>query len=107
MVAGQKIQVGVGHARLTVTSPAPTTPFRSATVTNCSPRSPAPPPNRSPGSANLLHPDDAHPITTALADLGYTLIPEEPLLRSYDGTWNPDVFRPSAATWWIRYFDYL
>lgn len=58
-------------------------------------------------TADVLHPDDADRIAAALDDLEYTRIPEEPLWRRYDGTWNPDAFRPSAATWWIRYFDYL
>ncbi len=58
-------------------------------------------------AAQLLHPDDATRIRRALDDLGYTLIPEEPLWRRYDGTWDPDTFAPSDATWWVRYFDYL
>lgn len=58
-------------------------------------------------AAELLHADDAHRISTALADLGYTLIPEEPLWRRYDGAWKPGIFSPSDATWWTRYFDYL
>ncbi|MEU4237489.1 hypothetical protein [Actinoplanes sp. NPDC026619] len=32
-------------------------------------------------------------------DLGYTLIPEEPLWRPYDGA-------GISSTWWNRYFDY-
>jgi hypothetical protein len=58
-------------------------------------------------AADLLHPDDAHRIHAALADLGYTLIPEEPLWQPYDGVCDPEIFAPSDATWWIRYFDYL
>jgi len=58
-------------------------------------------------AAQLLHPDDRRRISAALADLGYTLIPEEPLRRPYDGTWDPAVFSPSGGSWWIRYFDYL
>jgi hypothetical protein len=58
-------------------------------------------------AAGLLHPHDADRIHPALTDLGYTLIPEEPLWEPYDGAWDPAVFGPSAATWWIRYFDYL
>ena len=33
----------------------------------------------------LLHPDDAQRIYTALDDLGYTVVPEEPLWEDYDG----------------------
>ncbi|MEV0811245.1 hypothetical protein [Micromonospora sp. NPDC050200] len=58
-------------------------------------------------AAQLLHPDDATRIRQALGDLGYTLIPEEPLWQPYDGTWDPDIFGPGGATWWVRYFDYL
>ncbi|MEU8121325.1 hypothetical protein AB0C21_21675 [Spirillospora sp. NPDC049024] len=58
-------------------------------------------------AAELLHPDDARPIRAALVDLGYRLIPEEPLWRRYDGVWDPAVFAPANATWWTRYFDYL
>lgn len=58
--------------------------------------------------AELLHPDDAKRVCTALNDLGYTVVPEGPLWQPYDGngplqTYNPD--RP--ATWWTRFFDYL
>jgi hypothetical protein len=58
-------------------------------------------------AADLLHPRDADRVHAALTDLGYTLIPEQPLWQPYDGAWDPDVFGPSEATWWIRYFDYL
>jgi hypothetical protein len=59
-------------------------------------------------AAQLLHPDDARRIHTALADLGYLLIPEEPLWQPYDGVCDPAIFSPwGDATWWIRYFDYL
>jgi len=54
-------------------------------------------------TATLLHPDDAHRVHTALTDLGYTLIPEDPLCEPYDGVCDPGIF----ATWWIRYFDYI
>lgn len=57
--------------------------------------------------ANLLQPGDADRADGALADIGYTLIPEEPLWKRYNGAWDPSVFGPSEATWWIRYFDYL
>jgi hypothetical protein len=60
-----------------------------------------------------LHPDDAQRIYTALDDLGYTVVPEEPLWEEYDG----DAFRryylvqrveiQYRPTWWIRFFDYL
>jgi hypothetical protein len=58
-------------------------------------------------AARLLHPDDAGRVHTALADLGYTLIPEEPLWEPYDGVCDPAIFSPSEPTWWLRYFDYL
>jgi hypothetical protein len=58
-------------------------------------------------TASLLHPDDCARIHNALADLDYTLIPEEPLWQRYDGTHDPAIFEPSEATWWTRYFDYL
>jgi hypothetical protein len=58
-------------------------------------------------AAQLLDQNDARRTNAALADLGYTLIPEEPLWRRYDGVWGPAVFAPSDSTWWIRYFDYL
>jgi hypothetical protein len=55
-------------------------------------------------TAELLHPDDAHRIRGALADLGYTLIPDDLIYARYDG--------PSAATapircWFDRYFSYM
>lgn len=56
-------------------------------------------------AAELLYPDDARRTHAALADLGYRLIPEDPLWHRYDGVCNPAVFAP--RTWWIRYFDYL
>ena len=57
----------------------------------------------------LLHPDDAQRIYTALDDLGYTVVPEEPLWEEYDGD-SPLRRYPSEGsppTWWIRFFDYL
>jgi hypothetical protein len=57
-------------------------------------------------AAELLHADDAGRIGAALAELGYTLIPEEPLSRTYDGVWGREVFG-RAVTWWDRYFGYL
>ncbi|MFU8873021.1 hypothetical protein [Micromonospora sp. SL4-19] len=53
-------------------------------------------------AAQVLHPDDTSRIHKALDDLGYTLIPEEPLWNRYDG-----VCGPAISTWWVRYFDYL
>jgi hypothetical protein len=53
-------------------------------------------------AAELLHRDDARRVRATLEELGYTLIPEEPLWRAYDG-----VFGPGRATWWARYFAYL
>ncbi|WP_203924317.1 hypothetical protein [Rugosimonospora africana] len=58
-------------------------------------------------AAQLLHPDDAHHVHTALADLHYIRIPEQPLREPYDGVYDPAILGPSEATWWIRYFDYL
>jgi hypothetical protein len=58
-------------------------------------------------AGRLLHPDDAHRVHTVLADLGYTVISEEPLWEPYDGVCDPAIFSPSKPTWWLRYFDYL
>ena len=58
-------------------------------------------------AADLLDPRDADRVHTALTDLGYILIPEQPLWEPYSGVWDPAVFGPSRPTWWIRYFDYL
>nr|AGS49731.1 hypothetical protein [uncultured bacterium esnapd14] len=58
-------------------------------------------------ATELLHTTDRDRVSAALGALGYTLIPEEPLWQTYDGTWEPAVFSPSAGTWWNRYFDYL
>ncbi|GAA0798393.1 hypothetical protein [Spirilliplanes yamanashiensis] len=58
-------------------------------------------------AAALLHPGDARRVEAALADLGYTLIPEDPLWERYDGSCDPRVFGGSAGTWWDRYFDYF
>jgi hypothetical protein len=57
-------------------------------------------------AAALLHPDDARRVHGALADLGYTLVPEETLWNRYDGACSPKIFGPNA-TWWDRYFGYL
>ncbi|MGH3655128.1 MAG: hypothetical protein ACRDUA_00570 [Micromonosporaceae bacterium] len=53
----------------------------------------------------LLHSDDATRIRGIFDDLGYTVVPEEPLWHRYDGAC--DALVASGATWWIRYFDYL
>jgi hypothetical protein len=57
----------------------------------------------------LLHPDDAERIYAALGSLGYTVVPEEPLWRPYDGSGPLRQFYPAEnpPTWWIRFFDYL
>jgi hypothetical protein len=56
----------------------------------------------------LLHPDDAQRIYTALDDLGYTVVPEEPLWQTYDGNGPlPLSYHTHLPTWWIRFFDYL
>jgi hypothetical protein len=58
-------------------------------------------------AADLLQSRDVDRVRAALVDLGYTLVPEEPLWERYDGVWDPSVFGPSEATWWDRYFSYL
>lgn len=58
-------------------------------------------------TAQLLHPADRRRVGTALADLGYTLIPEEPLWRDYDGAAGPTSLGHSLDSWWTRFFDYL
>jgi hypothetical protein len=59
--------------------------------------------------AELLHPRDAERIYFALDDLGYTVVPEEPLWRPYDGDGSLRQFYPpeNPPSWWIRFFDYL
>jgi hypothetical protein len=57
-------------------------------------------------TATMLSPVDSQGIGTALADLGYTLIPEEPLRTPYDGAADPESLG-RTGTWWNRYFDYL
>jgi hypothetical protein len=47
----------------------------------------------------LLHPDDAYRIRVTPAQLGYLLVPEEPLRRPYDGARDPHAVDP-APTWW-------
>jgi hypothetical protein len=56
------------------------------------------------------HVQDASWSRAALEDLGYTIVPEEPLWRPYDGTsrWFERFYsKESPPTWWIRFFDYL
>ncbi|WP_229069758.1 hypothetical protein [Actinoplanes sp. DH11] len=53
-------------------------------------------------AAEMLHPDDDRRIRAALGDLGYRLVPEEPLWESYDGN-APGAF----PYWWDRFFGYL
>jgi hypothetical protein len=55
-------------------------------------------------AAALLHPDDDRRARAALADLGWVLVPEEPLWRPYDGAVRPP-HRP--RNWWTRFFDHL
>jgi hypothetical protein len=46
----------------------------------------------------------------ALEGLGYTIVPEEPLWRPYDGTgrWFRRFYsKENPPTWWIRFFGYL
>jgi hypothetical protein len=54
-------------------------------------------------AAELLDAADYSCVSNALGELGYTLIPEEPLWDRYDGT------RPfsDSFSWWDRFFDYL
>jgi hypothetical protein len=128
--------LGEGRLRPHRPSGKPTPPCASTTAISSSPKPCAPPrtrslgpepanPNRQDGTdlchadlgrhprraraeaAALLHPDDAQRVHTALTELGYTFIPEEPLWQPYDGVWDPAVLGPSEPTWWIRYFDYL
>lgn len=53
-----------------------------------------------------VDPRDEQRVGVALGDLGYTLIPEAPLRRRYDGAAGRRAFGPHG-TWWIRFFDYL
>jgi hypothetical protein len=58
-----------------------------------------------------LHPDDAQRIYTALADLGYTVVPEDPLRGAeYDGYAfgsDPGIQIQYRPTWWDRFFGYV
>lgn len=59
-------------------------------------------------AAVLLHPDDARRIHSALDDLGYVLIPEDPLWQRYDGTNDrARMFRDGRRSWWDRYFEII
>ena len=55
-----------------------------------------------------LHPDDAQRIYTALDDLGYTVVPEDPLRgEDYDGYAfgsDPRIQIQYWPTWWDRFF---
>jgi hypothetical protein len=55
----------------------------------------------------LLAAEDAARVYKVLDDLGYVVVPEEPLWRDYDGSVPLSVFAPQRPSWWIRYFDYL
>lgn len=46
--------------------------------------------------------DDEAAVRAALGDLGYRLVPEEPLWESYDGN-TPGL----VPYWWARFFGYL
>lgn len=51
---------------------------------------------------------DVDGIATALDDLGYILLAEEPLWSDYTGpSALTQVDARHGATWWTRYFDYL
>ena len=58
-----------------------------------------------------LHPDDAQRIYTALDDLGYTVVPEDPLRgEDYDGYAfgsDPRIQIQYRPTWWDRFFGYV
>ena len=62
-------------------------------------------------TAEPPHPDDDRRIRAALDDLGYTLIPQDPLEEPYDGVSDlAHRYRLNGRhppTWWIRYFAYL
>ena len=54
--------------------------------------------------------EDRNRIGDALADLGYVLVPEEPLWQVYDGAsvaLRAAYSDPKHITWWIRFFDFL
>jgi hypothetical protein len=69
VVARQRIHIGIRHAAEPSTSKKQTAPGASTTATSCSPRSPAPPPARSPGSrsASQSHPGNAATTPAALS----------------------------------------
>ncbi|MFB7540268.1 hypothetical protein ACFC0N_10285 [Streptomyces zaomyceticus] len=52
---------------------------------------------------------DRRTVETAVASLGYVLIPEPALHRPYDGltALGTHTSPRGEATWWIRFFDYL
>lgn len=55
----------------------------------------------------LVHESDVARISGCLDEGDYTLVPEAPLWKSYDGRVPAGVFLESKPSWWIRYFDYL
>jgi hypothetical protein len=57
------------------------------------------------GIEALLHPLDASRVFGVLDDLGYVVIPQDPLDEYYDGA--VAFLRERAARWVSRYFDYL
>jgi hypothetical protein len=52
---------------------------------------------------------DRRRVERALEDEGYRQVPEWILWRDYDGTSEAlrAAYESTAATWWVRYFDYL
>ncbi|MFG2838095.1 hypothetical protein ACGFYE_24170 [Streptomyces zaomyceticus] len=59
--------------------------------------------------AGALASADRRTVETAVASLGYVLIPEPALHRPYDGVTSLGAYTGphSEPTWWIRFFDYL
>ncbi len=57
----------------------------------------------------LVEAADARRVRTALAELGYVLVPEAQLWEAYDGPTSLGIFgdiKP-PSTWYARFFDYL
>ncbi|WP_406080299.1 hypothetical protein OG468_07010 [Streptomyces zaomyceticus] len=52
---------------------------------------------------------DRRTVETAVASLGYVLVPEPALHHPYDGVTSLGTHTSprGEATWWIRFFDYL
>jgi hypothetical protein len=57
-------------------------------------------------AAELLDAEDHLRVRESLAASGHVLIPEEPLMRRYDGAWPPGA-KAENFTWWTRFFGYL